>query len=631
MPSNLRSTGLRKAAVWVLVAAVCSGCGRRAVEHRAIEEVTVTETESLGQGPDGSPSLAGPKPLPQGSGFADPPTKKLIQFGWGLPTSAAFLKENIREMEKEPFDGLAFYISYRNESGGKSTAQNRIFVPERLKREWFRQEFEDLRQVEFRKFTDNFITIWTTPGSVDWFNDEHWDTVCHNVGLIAEAARLCGARGIMLDCETYSSKSMWNYLHSSHSETKSYEQYAARARLRGAQVIRAIQSKLPRAVVLTLFQMSYFSNVVDQADTVRAVTGHGYGLIPPFLNGMLDAADPDVKIVDGNETSYAARTPEDFLRAYHLMRQRALRLIAPENRAKYNNQVLAGHGLFMDSIYGLYRPSEAVKAMSLAEKNKVFEECVYWSLRTCDEYVWCYSERPRWWKNPTRNVPQGAGEAIRSARKRLAYRKAETLALGEIKPDRIEVPRLAGQAPVIDGDLGDPAWKAARHVPGFLLLETGLRPLAQTQAWVTYDMEKLYVSLLCAEPHMDKLSIRGTDRRDSNIWAGDCVELFLSPGAQSQPFYHLILNPVNVQWDSFTWDQAFNPKWQSAVRKNADRWTVELAVPWKQLRMTAPEPGEVRRGNLCRVRRPDKSELSSWSQLGKGFQEPRHFGYWLFE
>ena len=52
---------------------------------------------------------------------------------------------------------------------------------------------------------------------------------------------------------------------------------------------------------------------------------------------------------------------------------------------------------------------------------------------------------------------------------------------------------------------------------------------------------------------------------------------------------------------------------------------------WKELRMKAPEPGEVRRANLCRNRRADKKELSSWSQLGKGFQESRNFGYWVFK
>ena len=36
-------------------------------------------------------------------------SKKLIQYGWGIPTPE-FIRKNIRAMEKRPFDGLIFQL-----------------------------------------------------------------------------------------------------------------------------------------------------------------------------------------------------------------------------------------------------------------------------------------------------------------------------------------------------------------------------------------------------------------------------------------------------------------------------------------------------------------------------------------
>ena len=49
-----------------------------------------------------------------------------------------------------------------------------------------------------------------------------------------------------------------------------------------------------------------------------------------------------------------------------------------------------------------------------------FERSVRWALETTDEYVWIYTERPRWWTDDggRRDLPPAYEEAIRRARKR---------------------------------------------------------------------------------------------------------------------------------------------------------------------------------------------------------------------
>ena len=49
--------------------------------------------------------------------------------------------------------------------------------------------------------------------------------------------------------------------------------------------------------------------------------------------------------------------------------------------------------------------------------------------------------------------------------------------------------------------------------------------------------------------------------------------------------------------------------------------------------MTAPPNGAELRNNLCRNRKAGGrgKDYSSWSRVVRGFLEPEHFGFWVFE
>ena len=69
------------------------------------------------------------------------------------------------------------------------------------------------------------------------------------------------------------------------------------------------------------------------------------------------------------------------------------------------------------------------------------------------------------------------------------------------------------------------------------------------------------------------------------------------------------------------------------MKKTADAWQGELALPWRDMGMTAPANGAELRANLCRNRKAGVrgKDYSSWSRVARGFLEPGHFGYWAFE
>jgi len=178
--------------------------------------------------------------------------------------------------------------------------------------------------------------------------------------------------------------------------------------------------------------------------------------------------------------------------------------------------------------------------------------------------------------------------------------------------------KLASTAPQIDGDLGDPAWRNASSVDSFQLY-TGAKPASeQTKAYLLYDREKLYIAFICYDSN-----IRGL-KSDDDVFKGDTVELFLDPG-RSFEYTHVAVNPRGKVY--FAWqigDRKNDVK--TATKVIDDRWQVEMAIPFKDIKMPGVKAGGVDWGiNLCRTASRTK-EASCWSPTLIGFHNPGRFG-----
>ncbi|MCS6860482.1 MAG: hypothetical protein NZT92_09205 [Abditibacteriales bacterium] len=572
----------------------------------------------------------------------DKPRKKLIEYGWDVPYPD-FVRQHVREMEQRPFDGIVLRLR-----GGMNVFLHKPYDPQQ-----FTQDIEHAKAIQWQKFSDNFVLMWATcDEGWDWFSEEDWKAAEHNVRLFAQVAKAGRCVGICFDPEPYGGNP-WHYPSAPRAKEKPFDAFYQQVRQRGAQFIQTIQKELPGAKVLTFFQMSLFGAFADEPDPavrMRRLASEGYGLLPAFLNGMLDAAEPNVVIIDGNEPAYYYTASEPYFRAYHLMRQRGLTLIAPENRRKYTLQVQAGFALYMDQLFALREPQEKFLSFYLTpeERARWFEHNVYYALYTTDEYVWCYSERMNWWEN---KVPPGAEEAIRSARQKIEQGKPlgfsiqEMIAAAQKKMQSEQsrrmikrsavVPRIPAhqKPPVIDGKLDDALYQQLKPLETFVPNAASGRtqPEAQTMAWVTYDDRFLYVAFRCEEPQPERMQVVG-QAKDDPIWQGDVVEVLISKGESPKPYVHFILNPKNVQWDGVSADEnddaSFNAHWQSAVVMGAREWTAEMAIPWAALG-GVPQPGERRRANLCRQRGAGH-EWSTWSSVVAGFLEAENFGVWTF-
>ena len=328
-------------------------------------------------------------------------TRRLIEFGWDEPDTT-FLRRHLIKMEKTPFDGCVFHVE-ADLPGGKLENfawkfwGRRSFAPEELVR-----ALEDLKGVEPQRFHSNFLRVNTTPADLDWFDD--FGPILANARLAGKLARAGRSAGILFDTEQYQGP-LFDYSKQSHAETRSWDDYAAQARLRGREVMEAFQEGFPDLIVLLTFGPSL---VVRQRDVgKRPASEVADGLLVPFVEGMTDAIRGRSSIVDGHEPSYGYRDPKRFDEALA-----TIRAAVPK--------VEAGFGLWLD-----YNWPEKGWDVNDPSNNyftpEVFESSVRAALERTDGIVWIYTETPRWWTEhgPSAKLPAPYVDAIRRARRGL--------------------------------------------------------------------------------------------------------------------------------------------------------------------------------------------------------------------
>jgi Domain of unknown function (DUF5916)/Carbohydrate family 9 binding domain-like len=171
----------------------------------------------------------------------------------------------------------------------------------------------------------------------------------------------------------------------------------------------------------------------------------------------------------------------------------------------------------------------------------------------------------------------------------------------------------------IDGDLSDADWQTAAVATNFQVHfpQNGAKPAFQTEARLTYDDHFLYIGFTCYDT--GKFVVQ-TLKRDVNYFSSDAVAVALDPIGQQTNGFLFGVNTEGVQADallggerpSFEWDN----KWYAEVKKAADRWTVEMAIPFKTLRYDASKTA----WNINFIRNDFKSgSYQTWTKIPQGF------------
>ncbi|MDW8290915.1 MAG: carbohydrate-binding family 9-like protein [Armatimonadota bacterium] len=227
-------------------------------------------------------------------------------------------------------------------------------------------------------------------------------------------------------------------------------------------------------------------------------------------------------------------------------------------------------------------------------------------------------------------------------------------------PRQVFVPSTAAP-PIIDGKLDDLSWRQAATVslewrfhPANAPALIALTPTVRTTARLLWDRQFLYVAFECEDPDVWSTHTG----RDSYVWEGEAVEVYLDPSGKGQNYKEIDLNPLGALIDlnipeakngnpadveqSARWNAA-GLRWGVSVdgtlndRADRDRgWSAELAIP---LREVLPEGEQVYVGDTWRVQfyrieRPKDStdstaEFLAWSPTDT-FHRPERFGVLAF-
>lgn len=173
-----------------------------------------------------------------------------------------------------------------------------------------------------------------------------------------------------------------------------------------------------------------------------------------------------------------------------------------------------------------------------------------------------------------------------------AKRDAAAPAGGGASEREVRAQRLAGTVRV-DGLLDEADWQ--RPGAGGFIQRNPLDGKPATEAsevWVAYDDKALYVAARLRDAEPGKI-VGLLGRRDDNL-NSDWFTVAVDPYFDRRSGYSFSVNPVgsildmtlyNDEWSDDTWDGV----WESAARVDGLGWTVEMRIPYDQLRFPSRE------------------------------------------
>jgi len=169
---------------------------------------------------------------------------------------------------------------------------------------------------------------------------------------------------------------------------------------------------------------------------------------------------------------------------------------------------------------------------------------------------------------------------------------------------------------VIDGEINEPAWEKAQVINLFFVPESLDLAKAGTEARLLWDDTYLYVAIRA----YDKDICYWGEERDSVIFRGDVLELFLKPSDNPPYYYEIDFNPKNVIYDSYSayeragqwrfsyWNAPIDSKVKikgtlESWEDEDEWWQVEFRVPFSSLpslKGRTPKVGDVWRFHVAR-------------------------------
>jgi len=166
------------------------------------------------------------------------------------------------------------------------------------------------------------------------------------------------------------------------------------------------------------------------------------------------------------------------------------------------------------------------------------------------------------------------------------------IVFGAVKPQGVEAKKSVDKI-VLDGKLSEKVWNG-NSVSNFVQREPSEGKIASenTDVWVAYDDQYLYIAAMLHDSNPDSID-RSVTRRDSWI-SSDWFYVFLDPHRDKRTGNYFAVNAggskidgilYNDSWDDNSWDGI----WDAEVSIQDNGWSVEMRIPFSQLRFKDSE------------------------------------------
>lgn len=153
---------------------------------------------------------------------------------------------------------------------------------------------------------------------------------------------------------------------------------------------------------------------------------------------------------------------------------------------------------------------------------------------------------------------------------------------------------LGGQSIQVDGRLDEPIWSTAPEIGGFTQKDPleGQPAATRTEVRFVYDGDALYVG---ARMHsLGRSDIQAPSSRRDNPGNAERLIISLDSYHDRRTAYSLGVTAAGTRFeyyhssdDEYNRDYSFNPVWEAKTHIDETGWTVEMRIPFSQLRFNA--------------------------------------------
>ena len=179
----------------------------------------------------------------------------------------------------------------------------------------------------------------------------------------------------------------------------------------------------------------------------------------------------------------------------------------------------------------------------------------------------------------------------------------------------------------IDGYLNEEVWTHAQVIDDFTQQspDEGQPSSERTEVRMLYSPQKLYIGFECYDSQPEKV-VANEMRRDGQLWQNDNVYVMLDTYGDKRQCVFFRMNALGAQSDTAVTDGGENLNgswdciWETAGQRHDKGWTVEIAIPFNQLRFKKSDSmvwGVNFGRNIAR-----KNETTQWIQVPRSESWP---------